>query len=99
MFVDSSKAFGRIPHDRLLEKPRAFGATGPLLHWIKDSLVGRNFSFGVSQLKGQQHQSPARICDEFASPLSLHQRPTLSVQVPLSHMRERSEDKACYPVP
>ncbi|CAH8447575.1 unnamed protein product [Schistosoma bovis] len=40
-FIDFSKAFDKVPHNRLLYKLRHVGIGGNLLMWIKDFLVGR----------------------------------------------------------
>ncbi|XP_047143080.1 uncharacterized protein LOC124817269 [Hydra vulgaris] len=34
-FIDFSKAFGMVPHKRLIYKLEAYGFTGNLLNWIK----------------------------------------------------------------
>ena len=40
-YLDFSKAFDRVPHQRLLSKLKAHGITGPILTWIKSWLSGR----------------------------------------------------------
>ena len=40
-YIDFSKAFDKVPHNRLLYKLRNVGIGGNLLMWIKDFLVGR----------------------------------------------------------
>ena len=39
-YLDFSKAFDRVPHQRLLSKLKAHGITGPILTWIKSWLSG-----------------------------------------------------------
>jgi hypothetical protein len=36
ILLDSSKAFDKVPHQRLLLKLRHYGIRGNLLDWIKD---------------------------------------------------------------
>ena len=41
IYLDFEKAFDTVPHRRLLEKPKAYGITGEILHWISDYLRER----------------------------------------------------------
>ncbi len=41
ILLDFSKAFDKVPHERLLTKLHHYGVTGPLLSWIRDFLTGR----------------------------------------------------------
>ena len=40
-FMDLSKAFDIVPHNRLLMKIRAYGINGPLLSWLRSFLKDR----------------------------------------------------------
>ena len=42
IFLDFSKAFDRVPHNRLCEKLSYYGISGPLLLWIKYYLFNRH---------------------------------------------------------
>lgn len=42
IFLDFSKAFDRVPHNRLCEKLSYYGIRGPLLLWIKHYLFNRH---------------------------------------------------------
>lgn len=41
VYIDFSKAFDKVPTNRLLLKLENLGITGPLLKWLEDFLVGR----------------------------------------------------------
>ena len=41
VLLDFSKAFDRVPHQRLLLKLHFYGIRGQVLHWIRDFLTGR----------------------------------------------------------
>jgi hypothetical protein len=41
IYLDFSKAFDSVPHDKLIFKLSQFGITGPLLDWFCDYLSGR----------------------------------------------------------
>ena len=41
IYLDFSKAFDVVPHERLITKLKAYGIAGNLLVWIKDFLIGR----------------------------------------------------------
>jgi len=41
LFLDFSKAFDKVPHDRLIYKLHYYGIRGSYLEWIKQFLVGR----------------------------------------------------------
>ena len=47
-FVDFSKAFDRVPHQRLLAKLSAYGIRGNLHEWIKDFVTGRTMQVKVN---------------------------------------------------
>ena len=48
IFVDFSKAFDKVPHERLLYKLQRIGLTGNLLCWIHDFLCGRTLRVRVN---------------------------------------------------
>ncbi|CAH8575535.1 unnamed protein product [Dicrocoelium dendriticum] len=48
VFVDFSKAFDRVPHERLLFKLRGIGIAGNLLSWISDFLRDRTMQVQVN---------------------------------------------------
>ena len=39
IYLDLSKAFDKIPHDRLLSNVRAHGIDGKVLHWFRSWLI------------------------------------------------------------
>ena len=41
IYLDFSKAFNKVPHDRLLSKVRAHGIDGKVLRWIRSWLSDR----------------------------------------------------------
>ena len=41
IFLDLSKAFDSVPHERLLAKIHAYGIQGPLLSWLRCFLTNR----------------------------------------------------------
>ena len=41
VYLDLAKAFDKVPHQRLLNKLKAYGIHGKLHAWIADWLVGR----------------------------------------------------------
>ena len=41
IFLDLSKAFDSVPHERLLTKIHAYGIQGPLLSWLRSFLTNR----------------------------------------------------------
>ena len=41
IYLDFSKAFEKIPHDRLLSKVRVHGIDGKVFHWIRSWLSNR----------------------------------------------------------
>jgi len=41
ILLDFSKAFDKVPHQRLLAKLQHYGVRGQLLEWISDFLKGR----------------------------------------------------------
>jgi len=57
ILLDFSKAFDKVPHQRLLFKLQHYGVRGQLLEWISDFLIGRTQSV---VLEGQ-HSSCAHI--------------------------------------
>ena len=44
IYLDFSKAFDKVPHERLLKKVAAHGIRGNLLKWIRSWLKGRKQS-------------------------------------------------------
>ena len=42
IFLDLSKAFDSVPHERLLTKIQAYGIQGPLLSWLRSFLTNRS---------------------------------------------------------
>lgn len=42
ILLDFSKAFDKVPHERLLYKAMYYGVSGSTLQWIRDFLSGRN---------------------------------------------------------
>ena len=41
IYLDTEKAFDRVPHEKLLYKLEYLGFRNPLLHWISDYLTNR----------------------------------------------------------
>lgn len=48
IFVDFSKAFDKVSHDKLLSKLRVFGVCGSVLEWLADFLRGRSYAVRVA---------------------------------------------------
>jgi len=42
LFLDFTKAFDSVPHERLLLKLSALGITGHLLNWLRSFLTSRS---------------------------------------------------------
>ena len=51
IYLDFSKAFDSVPHERLLSKLRAYGIQGNTLLWIKSFLSGRRQTVVVNGVK------------------------------------------------
>ncbi|CAI2739050.1 unnamed protein product [Dicrocoelium dendriticum] len=49
IFVDFSKAFDKVPHERLLYKLRLIGVSGNVLSWIADFLDNRTMRVDVNE--------------------------------------------------
>lgn len=49
VFVDFSKAFDKVPHERLLFKLQGTGVSGNVLSWIADFLAGRTMRVKVNE--------------------------------------------------
>ena len=41
VFLDSDKAFDKVPHQRLLSKLKSHGISGKVFKWIENWLAGR----------------------------------------------------------
>ena len=41
IYLDFSKAFDKVPHEKLMKKAKAIGISGNLLRWIEQWLTGR----------------------------------------------------------
>ncbi|CAH8492055.1 unnamed protein product [Dicrocoelium dendriticum] len=54
VFVDFSKAFDKVPHERLLFKLRGIGVTGNFLSWVSDFLQGRFMQVKVNEALSDQ---------------------------------------------
>ena len=50
IYIDLSKAFDKVPHQRLLQKLAAYGIAGNTLRWTADFLTGRTFKVGVDSV-------------------------------------------------
>ena len=51
VYLDFSKAFDRVPHERLIRKVEAHGIRGGLLKWIKAWLTGRKQRVSINGIK------------------------------------------------
>ena len=51
MYLDFSKAFDKVPHDRLLSKGRAHRIDGKVLHWIRSWLSNRQQRVTINGFK------------------------------------------------
>ena len=51
IYLDFSKAFDSVPHQRLLMKLEGYGIRGTLLAWIQDFLVDRNQRVVINGMK------------------------------------------------
>ena len=49
IYVDFSKAFDKVPHQRLINKLEAYGIAGGTLRWITDFLNGRTFQVRIER--------------------------------------------------
>jgi ribonucleases P/MRP protein subunit RPP40 len=49
IYLDFSKAFDKVPHERLFSKIRAHGIGGQILLWVKNWLTGRRQKVGINQ--------------------------------------------------
>ena len=47
-YIDFSKAFDMLSHNKLLVKPTALRISGNLLRWIKNFLTNRDLFFSFS---------------------------------------------------
>ena len=47
VYLDYRKAFDSVPHRRLIEKLKAFGIKGKLLHWLDNFLTSRTMKVGL----------------------------------------------------
>ena len=56
IFIDFSKAFDKVPHNRLIAKLEAYGVTGDTLRWISDFLTDRSFSVRVNAVHSSQRE-------------------------------------------
>lgn len=54
IFIDFSKAFDKVPHQRLINKLKAYGIHGCTLQWITDFLTGRTFNVKVNGVSSEQ---------------------------------------------
>ncbi|MDJ0596593.1 MAG: reverse transcriptase family protein [Pleurocapsa sp. MO_226.B13] len=53
VYLDFSKAFDRVPHERLIKKTRAHGIEGRVLNWIQAWLRGRKQRVSVNGKKSE----------------------------------------------
>ena len=51
IYLDFAKAFGSVPHERLLEKVKCYGIRGDILEWIKLFIKGRRQRVVVNRNK------------------------------------------------
>ena len=51
IYLDFSKTFDKVPHDRLLSKVRAHGIDGKVLRWIRSWLSNRQQRVTVNGFK------------------------------------------------
>ena len=75
VFMDISKAFDTVNHNRLLQKLRDFGLSGSLLLWFKNYLSGRFQRvtvLGYLHLLADHVRSPTRFITSSLSVLSVH---------------------------
>jgi hypothetical protein len=49
IYLDFSKAFDKVPHQRLFRKLLAHGIGGQILEWVKNWLTGRRQKVGVNK--------------------------------------------------
>ena len=53
IYLDFSKAFDKVPHERLLKKVAAHGIRGNLLKWIRSWLKGRKQRVTINGVKSE----------------------------------------------
>ena len=53
IYLDFSKAFDRVPHERLIKKVEAHGIGGDVLRWIKEWLKDRKQRVCINGVKSE----------------------------------------------
>ena len=53
IYLDFSKAFDTVPHQRLIGKLEAYGVKGKILNWIKSFLTGRTQEVTINGIKSE----------------------------------------------
>ena len=53
IYLDFSKAFDRVPHERLIRKVEVHGIGGDILNWIKAWLIDRKQRVSINGIKSE----------------------------------------------
>ena len=64
ILTDFSKAFDKVPHQRLLLKPRNFGVQCPILDWLTCFVTKRTQPVALEEIKSEEKQFFSKLVFE-----------------------------------